>query len=81
MSSSLFYGPTCRCWEWEKDRWWEEGYSGSLVRRDKKLPISGVSGVVLWVKNLTAAAQMAVEARIQCLSWHSGLKDLALLKL
>ena len=28
-----------------------------------------------WVKDPTAVAQMAVEARVQSWAWHSGLKD------
>ena len=31
-----------------------------------------------WVKNLTAMAQVAVEAQVQVLALHSGLKDPAL---
>ena len=30
-----------------------------------------------WIKRLTAAAQIAAEARIQSPAQHSGLKDLA----
>ena len=30
-----------------------------------------------WVKNLTAAAQVTVEAWVQSPVWHSGLKDLS----
>ena len=31
-----------------------------------------------WVKNLTAAAQAAAEARVRSLAQHSQLRDLAL---
>ena len=31
-----------------------------------------------WVKNLTAAAQVAAEAHVQSLAWCGGLKDPAL---
>ena len=34
-----------------------------------------------WVKNLTAAAQAAVEVQVQSPAQRSGLKDLALLQL
>ena len=34
-----------------------------------------------WVKNLTAAAQVAAKACIQSLAWSSRLKDPALLQL
>ena len=34
-----------------------------------------VPATVLWVKNLTSVAQVAVEARVQFPDWHSGLKD------
>ena len=34
-----------------------------------------------WVKNPTAAAQVAVEVQVRSLARHSGLKDLALLQL
>ena len=34
-----------------------------------------------WVKNLTAVAWVAAEARVQSLARHSGLKDTALLQL
>ena len=40
-----------------------------------------VLAVAQWIKNLTVAAQVATEVRIQSLAWHSGLKDLALLQL
>ena len=36
---------------------------------------------VQWVKNLTAVAWVALEARVQSLAQHSGLKDLVLLQL
>ena len=42
---------------------------------------TGVPAVVQWVKNLTAAAQVAVEAQIWSLACRSGLKDAALLPL
>ena len=38
----------------------------------------GVTTVVQWVKNPTAAVQVAAEARVQSPAQHSGLKDLAL---
>ena len=41
----------------------------------------GLPAVVQWVKNLTAMAQVALEARVQCLAPHSGLKDWVLLQL
>ena len=31
-----------------------------------------------WVKNLTAAARVPVEAQVRSLAWCSGLKDVAL---
>ena len=34
-----------------------------------------------WVKNLTAAAQVSAEVRVQSLALHNSLKDLVLLKL
>ena len=41
----------------------------------------GVPTVVQWIKNLTAVAQVAVEAWVQSLAWHSGLKEPALQQL
>ena len=38
----------------------------------------GVHTVAQWIKNLTAAAQVAVEAQVTSLAQCSGLKDLAL---
>ena len=38
----------------------------------------GVPAVVQLVKNMTAAAWVAVEAWVQSLAWHSGLKGLVL---
>ena len=35
----------------------------------------GVPTVAQWIKNLTAAAQVAVEAQVQSPAQHSGLKD------
>ena len=35
----------------------------------------GVPTVVQWVKNLTAAAQVAMEGWVQSLAQRSGLKD------
>ena len=37
--------------------------------------IRGVPAVAQWVKNLTVAAWVTVEARVQFLAWCSGLKD------
>ena len=34
--------------------------------------------MVQWVKNLTAAAGVAVEAQIKSRDWHNELKDLVL---
>ena len=34
----------------------------------------GVLTMVQWVKNLTVAAQVAVETLVRSLVWHSGLK-------
>ena len=31
--------------------------------------------MVQWVKNPTLVAQVAVEAQVRSLAWHSGLKD------
>ena len=39
--------------------------------------ILGVPAAAQWVKNLTAVAQVTVEARVQSLARRSGLKDLA----
>ena len=39
----------------------------------------GVSTVAQWAKNLTTTAWVAREAWIQFPSWHSGVKDPALL--
>ena len=39
----------------------------------------GVLAVPQWVKNLTEAAGATEETQAQSLSWHCGLKDLALL--
>ena len=33
-----------------------------------------------WVKNVTAVAEVAVEARVRLLAWHRGLKHTALLQ-
>jgi len=41
----------------------------------------GVSFMMQWVENLTAAAQVAVEVWVQSPAQPSGLKDLALLHL
>ena len=41
----------------------------------------GVPAVAQWIKNLTAAAQVAVETRVQSLAQHSGLKYPAMLQL
>ena len=35
----------------------------------------GLPTVAQWVKNLTVAAQVTVEVRVQTPAWHSGLKD------
>ena len=40
-------------------------------------PKVGVSALARWVKNLTAVAQIAAEARVQSSARRSGLKDLA----
>ena len=37
--------------------------------------------MVQWVKNLTAAAQVALEVQVHSLAQGSGFKDLALLQL
>ena len=42
---------------------------------------SGVPTVMQWVKNLTMAAQIAMEAGIPSWAQLSGLKDLVLLQL
>ena len=47
----------------------------------KKKKDHRVPSVAQWVKNLTAAAQVAVEARVRSLAWHDGLKDLVFLQL
>ena len=41
----------------------------------------GVPIMGQWVKNLTAAAGISAEVKIQSLAWARVLKDLALLKL
>ena len=41
----------------------------------------GVSPLVQWVKNPTAAAQVTLEVWVRFPAWHSGLKDLVLLQL
>ena len=35
--------------------------------------------MVLWVKNMTVAAEVAAKVQVQALARHSGLKDLVLL--
>ena len=47
-----------------------------FLRLDLKMDMRGVP--VQWVKNLTAVAWVALEARVQSLAQHSALKDLAL---
>ena len=44
------------------------------VAKVKKQAICGVPAVAQWVKNLTAAAQVAVETQIVFLPWCSGLR-------
>ena len=41
----------------------------------------GLPAVAQWIKPPTAVAQVAAEAGVHSLVWHSGLKDLALLQL
>ena len=43
-----------------------------------KSPSEGVPTVVQYIKNPTAVAQVAVEAQIQSLAQHSGLKGSSL---
>ena len=43
-----------------------------------KCSFEGVLAVAQWVKNPTAAAQVAVEVQVRTPAWCSGLKDLAL---
>jgi len=50
---------------------------GTAAKKKKK----GVPSVVQWVKNLTAAARVAVVAQVQSPAWLSGLKDPALWQL
>ena len=55
------------------------------MRKDKKKKKDlkmkrGVPAVAQWVKNLTAAAQVTVEVRVQSPAQHSELKDLVLLQ-
>ena len=47
----------------------------SLLSKD---PLSWSSHLVQWVKNLTAAAGVTAEARVQSPAQHNGWKDLAL---
>ena len=49
-----------------------------MQRGLSKTSIDRVPAVEQWVKNLTAAAQVPVEAQVRSLARHSGLKDLAL---
>lgn len=35
--------------------------------------MGGVPAVIQWVKDLTAAAQVAEEVQVQSLAWQSGL--------
>ena len=51
------------------------GVSTYLRSSQKK---RAVPAVVPWAKNLTAAAPVAVEARVRPPTWPSGLKDLVL---
>ena len=52
-----------------------------LPSRTFKKQIHRVPAMGQWIKNLTAAAQVPAEARVQSPAWHSGLKDSALLQL
>ena len=51
------------------------------LQEAKEHKTSGVLAVAQWVKNLTAAAQIAAEVQVQSQGWCSGLKDPSLLKL
>ena len=67
----------------------ELGGSGKLFNGDrvsvlqvkKKSLEREIPAVAQWVKNLTAAAQVAAESQVWSPAWHSGLKDPALLQL
>ena len=58
---------------------WKEQNSHGLIWWFQE-SILGVPAVEQWVKNLTAAAQVAAEVWVLSSAQHSGLKDPALLQ-
>ena len=61
---------------------WERGCLGCRIgEREDSKGLLGVPAVAQWVKNPTAAAQVAAEVRVRSPARSSRLKDLALLQL